>query len=120
MAAARRCLVGVVHLGEAFGIGDHQIDHDARRLVAAGAHDEGFLDQHRGVGVEHDARFSGIDEAIAEAFDEAGMRGTLGGRNLEVHLRQVDDHPERVGQHIDVVANGKGEFGDELHMAGIA
>ena len=60
----------------------------------------GEVDDHAGAALH--------DQAVAERLDQAAAVFTGAGRELEGHLRHVDDHPIRVGERegadIDLVA----------------
>ena len=80
-----------------------------------GIEHEGLVDPHRLGQVEHDARAALHDQAEAERLDQAaaGLAGL--GRQLEGHLRHVDDHAigigEREGAQIDLAARNRRRSG---------
>ena len=87
---------------------------------AGGVEHEGLVDPHRLRQVEHDARAALHDEAEAERLDQAaaGLAGL--GRQLEHHLRQVDDHAIGIGEGEGAQIDLAREIHDEAGLAVVA
>ena len=59
-------------------------------------------------------------EAIAKRPDQSAPAGTGPGRQPEIHLRNVDDHPVGVGECKGAKLNRLVEIQDETGLLGVA
>ncbi len=71
----------------------------SRRGSAVGLVDQGHLRDPGGGGeIEDDAGRADLEQAVAHGGDQAPTLQLAPGRDLPIHLVEVDDHPEGVGQ----------------------
>jgi len=104
---------------EGLFIGLHQIDDKAGGLARLRPDQEGFADQHRSRGIDHDARAPLPQRSKTIAADQAQALPRTG-RQIEAHIGQIDHDPIGIGEHIDAIADGPAQIGDKTGLAVIA
>jgi hypothetical protein len=76
-----------------------KFDHKPRRLPVRGIHDVGFFNLCRAGQIENHARPTGHHEAVAKRTNQPSPRSAGPGREIEGHLRNVEDNPIRIAEY---------------------
>ncbi len=104
----RQAVVDRRRAQERLAVDRREIEHQAGRLALGGVEHERPADPDRTGDVYHDAGAPAHDETESERLDDAPAVLAGLGRELEIDLGNVDDHPIGIGNgegaHIDPVA----------------